>query len=212
MGATTLAALCALTWATQAGYIAFLLADGHEVDAGWIPFAAVAGMATACAFVALSPHMEHTHARQAIRFGISLWQMALWPSVAYTVGALDVYIVAFFATWVPLNLVDTLDKLELVPGQRVQTLEFARAASMFYACTRSWSAALQREFGGGSRVDRYVPIMLANAETIGMVAVDSKTYAFRRHQVGFIVYATVKSAVFLCLPAVEERILNAVRA
>jgi hypothetical protein len=113
---------------------------------------------------------------------------------------------------VPLTFVDALDRVGLVTGQKVQELVFVRSASTFYACVRSGSAALQRALGSGARFARFAPAALANAETAGMAALDARTYAFRRHQVGFFVYATVKSAVFLCLPALEDAILDAIRS
>ena len=134
---------------------------------------------------------------------------------AYVLSTLDVYLLACAATpwiFVPLYILNEAD-LVLYP---VATGMFLVRRMSFYATARAYSVALQRFLQLPPLVSRLTMLAVGTAETtimaIGGLRGSRLWYDFPIKSTGFVTYALVKSAWLLCLPLLEEVILEAMHS
>ena len=137
-------------------------------------------------------------------YAMALAGCAAWASA---VEVLEVFALAYTLT--PLVLV-WLQVLRLRPGDPLvlydpTTANFVLTRSLTYALLRSTSQLLVLHTGLTARIARLFPFFAANVETVAMVWYPtSNSYGFSTRSYTFVVYAALKSAVFLGLPLFED--------
>lgn len=131
---------------------------------------------------------------------------------AYLLSTLDVFVVAWAATpwlFVPLYILNEAD-LVLYP---VSSGTFMVQRMAFYASVRAYSVGLQRILGVPPLFPRMTVLAFGTAETlfmaIGGVRGNPLSYNFPIKSMEFATYALVKSVWLLCLPLLEEVVLEA---
>ena len=112
---------------------------------------------------------------------------------------------AFFSVPLILFPLDLLHQYAKV-NYETQSVGFVVSRSAFYAVFRAVCALLRSHIPLAA--DRLIVVAAATLETIFMVAVSSKSYAFSTRSRAFVSYALVKTSVFLWLPWFEELLIR----
>lgn len=85
---------------------------------------------------------------------------------------------------------------------------FIVTRSASYAAMRALTTFVVRQGWIPVRVGRLVAFLVASAETVAMLVLNSKSYSFTTRSWDIVPYALFKSAVFLALPLLEEALLQ----
>lgn len=137
---------------------------------------------------------------QRTHYLIAFAALAWWASV------LPTFALAFAATpligwWVFLADARGLVRYE------VHDASFYVTRGTGYALMRAAPQAAVVHLGLDPRLARLAPLGVATLETLGMIALDLRSYAFGARSARFVTYALLKSAVFVCVPLLEEALL-----
>lgn len=128
-------------------------------------------------------------------------------AVAHTLNVFAVFATAFTVVSVIICWLFLLSSLGLLRNTVCDEM-FYFDASILYASLRALTEVFVQRVSLPRRLGRLVPFVISSGETLGMMGYNSRWYKFDVQSDEFGVYATVKAAVFLCLPLLEEWMLG----
>lgn len=144
-------------------------------------------------------------AQSTLHFGI-LYPV-LWGTLASLTGTFAEYATAFACAPLLLYPLSVAHRRGGLLRYDPDTASFVLSRASLYAALRAASRLLQDAPPLHLRpsLARLLPLAAATAETGGMLLwSSSSSYTFSSHSLQFAVYATLKSAVFVTLPVLEE--------
>lgn len=168
----------------------------------WFPVFSIAGALSA--FLLVVRHYK-SHLTNMKTLFAPIAQIVCGTAAA-AFGVFDAFAVAFTVTPLILVWIYVIGNMGLVLYNEKEQ-HFFLTRSTFYACIRTSVEVVVRNTSFSRRLGRLVPFGFASCETIGMVCSKTKSYKFDVRSHDFVVYATLKSAVFLCLPLLEDLVL-----
>ena len=141
-----------------------------------------------------------------LRSGATYAVYAAAPCVAWSLGVHLQYAVAIVAApllWAPLEFAARAGLVRY----DMTTLAWGVRRACLYASIRALAARLVHD----ARIAVLVPVGIATLETVGMVVASAMgrgfPYTFPVCSADFAIYATLKTATFLCVPFAEDALL-----
>ena len=126
-------------------------------------------------------------------------------AIAAATGTLRVFCLAYALTPLILVWIEASSRATY----SIDSNYFVLTRSASYASVRALAQLAADRGAIAPRVARLAPFALASLETLGMRVVGTDSYTFGVAGREFAVYATIKSAVFLALPELEQALLHA---
>lgn len=174
---------------------------GHQLVAETMPweFLALAGAAAVVGFA-----VEVHPSPRAVARSVPVLAPLAGASVARICNVSTDFAVAHVAAFFLLFWVRLAQELDLAKYD-TRTAWFTLSRTTSYAALRASTAALVRHAGMPVRLARLAPALAGTIETCGMIARGSDgSYNFDSQSTRFHVYAVLKLAALLALPALED--------